>query len=206
MKGRRVKREDFVIAACAQACPAGVDVPRYLRCISEGNFDESLAVVREKIPFPTVCADACFSPCEDSCAYKQFGDPIAIRDLKRAAVDRGSDLWKRNKKVVPKTGKRIAVVGAGPAGLTAAYYLVRMAHEVTVFNTFSKPGGTMRYGITNYDGQLVREVKRACPKDSEVHFFGQCGELPKISDLLELFQSLLDGKPISAIKWQREAW
>jgi len=58
----------------------------------------------------------------------------------------------------------------------------------------------------NYDGQLVREVQRACPKDSEVHFFGQCGELPKISDLLELFQSLLDGKPISAIKWQREAW
>ncbi len=58
----------------------------------------------------------------------------------------------------------------------------------------------------NYDGQLVREVQRACPKDCDVHFFGQCGELPKISDQLEMFRSLLDGKPISAIKWEREAW
>jgi formate dehydrogenase beta subunit len=161
MKGMRVKREDFVIPTCSQACPAGVDVPRYLRCISEGNFDESLAVVREKIPFPTVCADACFSQCEDACAYKQFGDPIAIRALKRVAVDRGSDLWKRNKMVAPKTDRRIAVVGAGPAGLTAAYYLVSLGHEVTVFDTFSKPGGTMRYGIPDYrlpEERLDRDI------------------------------------------------
>ncbi|MCG2776298.1 MAG: FAD-dependent oxidoreductase [Desulfobacterales bacterium] len=147
---RRVTIEDLVIPRCTEACPAGVDVPRYIRAVKDGEFDEAVSVLREKLPLPTVCADACFAPCEEVCAYKQFGEPIAIRAIKRAAMDKGGDAWKERKKPADKTGKKAAVVGAGPAGLTAAYYLASKGHEVAVFDAFPKPGGMMRYGIPNY--------------------------------------------------------
>ena len=135
MIDQRVWRKDFIVAACTSACPAGIDVPRYIRCIKDGRFDEAVAVIREKIPFPTVCADACFAPCEDACSYKQYGDPIAIRALKRAAVDNSGDAWKRNKKIAAPTDKKVAIIGAGPAGLTAGYYLVTLG---------------MRYGLPDF--------------------------------------------------------
>jgi NADPH-dependent glutamate synthase beta subunit-like oxidoreductase len=106
-----------------------------------------------------VCADACFAPCEDVCAYRQFGDPIAIRALKRAAVDNGSDAWKKNKKKSEPTGKKVAIVGAGPSGLTAAYYLATLGHQVTLIDAFPEPGGTIRYGIPQYRVSTERLAK-----------------------------------------------
>lgn len=150
MVEKRVPRRDFVLPPCTEACPAGVDVPRYIRAVKAGAYDEAVSVLREKLPLPTVCADACFAPCEEVCAYKQFGDPIAIRAIKRVAVDKGGDAWKKKKRLADKTGKKVAVIGAGPAGLTAAYYLAGKGHAITVFDTFPKPGGMMRYGIPNY--------------------------------------------------------
>jgi len=147
---KRVPLEDLVVPRCTEACPAGVDVPRYIRAVKDQKFDEAVGILREKLPLPTVCADACFAPCEEVCAYKQFGDPIAIRAIKRAAMDKGGDAWKEKKKIADKTGKKVAVVGTGPAGLTAAYYLVSKGHDVTAFDAFPKPGGMMRYGIPNY--------------------------------------------------------
>ena len=141
---------DLVVPPCTKACPAGVDVPRYIRAVKDRKYDEAVAVLREKLPLPTVCADACFALCEEVCAYKQFGDPIAIRAIKRAAMDNGGETWKKRKKLADKTGKKVAIVGAGPAGLTAAYYLTSKGHEITVFDSFAKPGGMMRYGIPNY--------------------------------------------------------
>ena len=141
---------DLVVPPCSKACPAGVDVPRYIRSVKDRKYDEAVAVLREKLPLPTVCADACFALCEEVCAYKQFGDPIAIRAIKRAAVDNGGETWKKRKKLADKTGQKVAIVGAGPAGLTAAYYLTSKGHEITVFDSFAKPGGMMRYGIPNY--------------------------------------------------------
>ena len=149
MDGKYV-RSEFIVPRCTDACPAGVDVPRYIRAVKSGKYDEAIGILREKLPLPTVCADACFAPCEDVCAYKQFGDSIAIRAIKRAAVDKGGDAWKSAKKTAAKTGKKAAIVGAGPAGLTAAYYLATKGHEVTLFDAFLKPGGAMRYGIPNY--------------------------------------------------------
>ena len=149
MDGKYV-RSEFIVPRCTDACPAGVDVPRYIRAVKDGKYDEAVSVLREKLPLPTVCADACFAPCEDVCAYKQFGDPIAIRAIKRAAMDKGGDAWKSARKSAGKTGKKAAVVGAGPAGLTVAYYLAGKGHEVTLFDAFPKPGGAMRYGIPNY--------------------------------------------------------
>ena len=158
-----VNRKDFIVPRCTDGCPAGVDVPRYIRAVRDGQYDEAVAVLRERMPFPTVCADACFAPCEDVCAYKQFGDPIAIRAIKRAAVDKGGEGWKKPKKPAAKSGKKVAVVGAGPAGLTAAYYLGAKGHEVTMFDAFPKPGGTMRYGIPRY-----RLPEERLDKDIEV--------------------------------------
>ena len=124
----RVNRKDFVIPR---------PPPRVLRAltfrVTYGRFEMVFTMKRwlcsERLPLPTVCADACFAPCEDVCAYKQFGDPIAIRALKRAAVDNGADSWLKNKRRSSLTGKKVAIVGAGPAGLTAAYYLATLGHQ-----------------------------------------------------------------------------
>ena len=147
MKTYRVPEQEFIVPRCSRACPAGVDVPRYIRAIKDGRYDDAMAVLRERLPLPTVCADACFAPCEDACAYKQYGDPVAIRALKRAAVDQGGDAWLGRVKQAPATGKKVAVVGAGPAGLTVAYYLAGKGHAVTIFDAWDEPGGTMRYGV-----------------------------------------------------------
>jgi len=162
MKTYQVPREDFIVPLCNSACPAEVDVPRYIRAVKDGRYDDAVAVLREKLPLPTVCADACFAPCEDACAYKQFGDPVAIRALKRAAVDNGGDSWLKNKKQAPSTGKKVGVVGAGPAGLTAAYYLATQGHEVTLFDGWPEPGGTLRFGVPEFrlpKERLGRDIK-----------------------------------------------
>ena len=158
----RVPVERLVVPPCNDACPAGVDVPRYIRAVRDQNYDEAVAILREKLPLPTVCADACFAPCEEVCAYKQFGDPIAIRAIKRAAVDKGRDTWKEQKKIADKTGKKVAIVGAGPAGLTAAFYLRKQGHSVTLFDSRNEAGGMMRFGIPEYRlprDLIQREIK-----------------------------------------------
>ena len=142
--------EEKIKAPCREACPAGVDVPRYIRCIKEGKFDQALAVIRERIPFPSVCAYACVHPCESRCARQQYDQPVAIRMLKRAAVEKGKDTWKDRVKTAPPSGKKVAIIGAGPCGLTAAYYLAGKGHGVTVFEALASPGGMLRYGIPEY--------------------------------------------------------
>jgi NADPH-dependent glutamate synthase beta subunit-like oxidoreductase len=150
MKTLKIPRKDFITPLCNSACPAGVDVPRYIRAVKEERYDDAVAVLRERLPLPTVCADACFAPCEDACAYKQIGQPVAIKALKRAAMDLGGDTWKQNKRKDKPTGKTVAVVGAGPAGLTAAYYLAGKGHAVTMYDAWPEPGGTMRYGVPQF--------------------------------------------------------
>jgi formate dehydrogenase beta subunit len=193
MNEYRVSRDYFIVPRCTNACPAGVDVPRYIRAVKEGRFDQAVAVLREKIPFPTVCADACFAPCEDVCAYKQFGDPIAIRAIKRAAVDKGGDGWKKNKKKPEKSGKKVAVIGAGPAGLTTAYYLNAVGHGVTVFDAFPKAGGMMRYGIPSYrlpEERLEKDVNYIL--DQGVTFKGETeiGRDVQMSELKNEFDAV----------------
>ncbi|MHB8835053.1 MAG: FAD-dependent oxidoreductase [Candidatus Methylomirabilia bacterium] len=146
-------------APCQRACPAGVDVSRYVRAIAAGNFDISLAIVRESIPFPSVCGYACFAPCETKCGKGQFDESVAIRALKRAAAEKGGETWKTNLIKNSPTGKKVAVIGAGPSGLTAAYHLALKGHAVTVFESRSEPGGMMRWAIPEY--RLPRNVLKA---------------------------------------------
>ena len=155
MKEKHVSRDSLVVPPCSEGCPAGIDVARYIRCIQRGRFDEASAVIRERIPFPSICGYACYSPCEAECGNRQFGEPIAIRALKRAAAEKGGELWLKNLTIAPETGKRVAIVGSGPSGLTAAYYLATLGHKVTVHEALDRPGGMMRVGIPEY--RLPRE-------------------------------------------------
>lgn len=136
------------VAPCEAACPAGIDVPRYVRQVAQGRFSEALATIRERIPFPLVCGYACVHPCEAKCGRAQYEGPVAIRMLKRVAAELGSNV--PLPPALAKTGRKAAIIGAGPCGLTAAYYLALLGHEATVFEALEQSGGMLRYGIPQY--------------------------------------------------------
>jgi len=175
----------LVSAPCSHTCPAGVDVPRYIRFIGDGKVDEALATIREKIPFPSVCGYVCFHPCESRCRRAMLDDAIDIRMLKRFAADNGNGLWKEKSKVSPPTGKKVAVVGGGPAGLTAAYYLAKLGHTVTIFESLPKAGGMMRYGIPDY--RLPKALL-----DNEIDEIKNVGVTIKTGTRIESPQKLMD--------------
>lgn len=135
---------------CRNACPAGVDIPRFVRHIAQGDNANAIAVIREKLPFSFAPSYVCFHPCEQVCRRGDVNEPIAICQLKRFAADNDTGEWRARQKRLPQTGKTIAIVGSGPAGLTAAYYLAKQGHTVTVLEALSQPGGMLRVGIPKY--------------------------------------------------------
>ena len=145
MEGKS-KREGLL--PCKYSCPMEIDVPRYVRLISEGKFDESYAVVRENLPLPSICSYVCLSFCEEACRRGEVNEPVGIRELKRFVSERHSDLWKKDIKKPEPTGKKVAIIGSGPAGLTAAYYLARKGHKVTIFEQDAMAGGLLRHAIS----------------------------------------------------------
>jgi formate dehydrogenase beta subunit len=148
-------REDDLVP-CRAACPARIDVPDYLRLIAQGKTDEANAVIREKVPLPGVLGRVCIHPCEQTCRRGEVNEPVSICALKRFAADGEKGLWKTRSRVAPDSSKKVAVVGAGPAGLTAAFYLRKRGHAVTLFEAGGQAGGMMRYGIPEY--RLPRNV------------------------------------------------
>ena len=177
-----VKPPERLIARCSKACPAGVDVPRYVRLVGEGKLAEALAVIKQANPFPGICGRVCFAPCEEACRQGKQWEPISIRILKRFAYDNAT--YEESVAARP-THKRIAIVGSGPAGLTAAYYLAKLGHSVTIFEALPEPGGMMRVGIPPY--RLPREVL-----DGEINMVKNLGveirTSTKVSSLDALFQ------------------
>jgi NADH-quinone oxidoreductase subunit F len=151
--------QGLVSAPCSHTCPAGVDAPRYIRFIAQGKPAEAVAVIREKIPFPSVCGYVCVHPCEAKCRRALLDEAIGIRVLKRFAADHDTGLWKQSSRAAPATGKRVAIIGSGPAGLTAAYYLAKLGHKITVFEALPEAGGMMRVGIPDY--RLPKAILKA---------------------------------------------
>lgn len=139
------------IAPCKSTCPAGVDVQGYIALIAERKYCDATALVKEVNPFPLAIGRVCTRPCETECRRNAIDGPVAIDYLKRFAADRDAgsgEPWRPP--VAAPTGKKVALVGAGPGSLTAAFYLVQMGHACTVFETLPKPGGMLRYGIPEY--------------------------------------------------------
>jgi NADPH-dependent glutamate synthase beta subunit-like oxidoreductase/Pyruvate/2-oxoacid:ferredoxin oxidoreductase delta subunit len=144
------------ISPCQEACPAGTDAGRYVGLIAQGRYDEAYAVASEVNPFPSVCGWICTAPCEAVCRRGTLDEPIAIRRLKRFAAEQG----KLPPVAAPskKRDKKVAIVGGGPAGMSAAYYLARLGYTVTVLEAMPVPGGMMAIGIPEY--RLPRTVLR----------------------------------------------
>ena len=133
---------------CVALCPAGVDVPGYMALVGEGRCADAVRLIRKDNPFPTACAYICEHPCEARCRRNMIDDAINIRGLKRYAVDHAGVV--PQPECAPSTGKKVAIIGGGPSGLSCAYYLALMGHKVTVFEERDKLGGMLRYGIPSY--------------------------------------------------------
>jgi len=147
-------------APCAHTCPAGTSVPKYLALISQRRFTDALRIVRDHNPFAAVCGRVCNAPCEDKCRRSQVDEPLSVRNLKRYVADH--ELKEKKLPSVKtreeRTGKKVAIIGGGPAGLTAAYHLARMGHSPTVFESLPEAGGMLFWGIPEY--RLPKAVLR----------------------------------------------
>ena len=152
----RGRNRRAALVPCKATCPAEIDVPRYVRYAGQGDFPAATAVVRDKAPFPLTLGYVCDHPCEGACRRGPVNDAISIRELKRLAAENDDGSWRSRRRQKEASGKRVAVVGSGPAGLTAAYYLAGLGHGVTVFEALPVAGGMLRVGIPEY--RLPREV------------------------------------------------
>ena len=177
-------------APCAHTCPVGIDVPGYVTLVSKGRFDEAYELIMEKNPLPGICGRVCTHPCESKCRREQIDEPISIRTIKRFVTDYMGN-GGRTKKKEPKpllNRQPVAVIGAGPAGLTAAYFLALKGHPVTVYEKLPTPGGMLSYGIPEYRlprAIIAQEIEDIKARGVEI----KCGvEIGRDITIDELFQ------------------
>ena len=144
-------------AACVQGCPVHTNVLGYVKHIAEGRFRDAYLLNREVNPFPSICGRVCYAPCEKACNRGQLDEPLSIRNLKRFVADQ-VDIDSLPVPHITRTGKKVAIIGAGPAGLAAANDLALSGHDVVVYEAQKEPGGMLRYGIPEY--RLPRDILR----------------------------------------------
>lgn len=179
------REERLCKAACMDACPIGTNVPGYLKHISEGRFADAYMLIRATNPFPSVCGRVCYAPCERVCNRGQLDEPLAIRDLKRFAVD-SFDLASLEVEQVQKTERKVAVIGAGPAGLACAHDLAMEGHEVTVYEALPEPGGMLRYAIPEYrlpKDELKGEIDHIRKMGVDIRCGTEIGKQESIEDI-----------------------
>jgi len=155
---------------CVSGCPVEVDIPDFIKQIAEGNFDKAVEVLKSKTSLPAICGRVCpyENQCEGECTLKKIGEPVGIGRLERFLADYERKKGVKIPKISKKTGKKVAVVGAGPAGLTCAGDLAKMGHNVTIFEALHDPGGVLMYGIPEF--RLPKEIVKA-----EVDYISKLG-------------------------------
>ena len=176
---------------CVSQCPAGVDIPGYVALVAEGNYADAVRLIRKDNPLPSVCGLICEHPCEVRCRRTLMDDPINIRGLKRFAVEHAGEV------PVPEpaesTGKRVAVIGGGPGGISAAYYLRLMGHDVTIYEQRKQLGGMLRYGIPSYRlprESLDKEIEQLLSTGIHVKTGVTVGESPNILELRSQYDAV----------------
>ncbi|MCE5285639.1 MAG: FAD-dependent oxidoreductase [Pelosinus sp.] len=177
---------------CVSLCPAGVDIPGYIALVHEGRYQDAIRLIRKDNPFPTTCGFICEHPCEARCRRNMVDASVNIRGLKRMAADLAGE-------VLPppcseSTGKRIAIVGGGPSGLSAAYYLQLMGHQVVVYEMLPKLGGMLRYGIPNYrlpKNRLDDDINVILATGVKVQYGVRIGKDVTIQSLREEYDAVL---------------
>jgi NADH-quinone oxidoreductase subunit F len=181
--------DSMVISACQHACPAGIDVPNYVAAVAEGDYARSVEIIRERNPFPAVCGRICIHPCEYKCRRGELDEPVAIRALKRVASDwYFNNIGPQREPFAVTQKEKIAIVGAGPAGLTCAYFLASMGYRTTVFEAQSVAGGML--GIAVPEFRLPRQVI-----EEEIQYIENCGVEIRYNspiDAKHTFNDLLD--------------
>ncbi len=150
----------FMTAPCAEACPAGNPIATFIYLAGEGHSQEALHTILKENPLPGVCGRVCFHPCESRCNRNQYDETVSVNALERHVFDATVDLSPKLNPAPNDDPKKIAIVGAGPAGLSCAYFLALLGHKVTVFEARKEPGGVLRWGIPEY-----RLPKRALKKE-----------------------------------------
>lgn len=178
------ERKSYLIP-CVNKCPAGIDIPGYIRLIGEKRYEDAIRVIRDRAPLPGILGRVCYHPCETACRRGVLDEPVAICALKRAAADRVKDL-----PLLPdareKKERGVAVIGSGPAGLTAAYYLKRLGYSITVYEALPSAGGMLRVGIPPY--RLPRDVL-----DREIESIAKGGVEIKTGHRVESIEEVLSG-------------
>lgn len=178
--------------SCVSLCPAHVDIPGYIALVGEGRYQDAIRLIRKDNPFPTTCGFICEHPCEARCRRNMVDDSVNIRGLKRVAADFAGEV--DPPACAPGTGKRVAVLGGGPGGLSAAYYLQLMGHQVTVYEMLPELGGMLRYGIPNYrlpKNRLDEDIRSILKTGVEVKHGLKIGQDITIQELREQYDAVL---------------
>ncbi|HEX9872760.1 MAG TPA: FAD-dependent oxidoreductase, partial [Deferrimonas sp.] len=189
--------KEKLTAPCMDKCPAHIDIPAYIEEIKEYRFEESLSAIRRNMPIPAVCGRVCPHPCEKACRRALVDEPISIMVLKRVAADHE---WMHHKQPpmipAPRKDKKVCVVGAGPAGVTCAYYLLLEGYKVTILDMLSEPGGTVAVGIPDYRMPrhlLRRDIEIITNLGGEIRFNTKLGRDVSLKELKEQYDAIFLG-------------
>lgn len=177
---------------CVALCPAHVDIPGYIALVREGRYADAIRLIRKDNPFPTTCGFICEHPCEARCRRNMVDDAVNIRGLKRMAADYAGKV--PPPECAPSTGKTVAVIGGGPGGLSAAYYLQLMGHQVTVYEMLPELGGMLRYGIPNYrlpKDRLNEDIQAILDTGVEVKYGLRIGQDITVQELRASYDAVL---------------
>jgi formate dehydrogenase major subunit len=182
------------VAPCTVACPDHVDIQTYVSLIANGQYHEAVKVIKETLPLPLSIGRVCPAFCEKECRRQIVEDPIAIRQLKRYAADEDlGDVWNYVPEKLPAKGKKIAIIGAGPSGLTCGYYLSNHGYEVKVFEAAPAAGGWLRYGIPEYrlpKATLDAEIALLCSNGMQIEYNVELGKDMFLSNLAKEYDAV----------------